>query len=304
MELRTLRYFVATVDAGTVTAAAERLHVTQPGLSRQLRQLEQELGVDLFHRTGGRLTPTRAGQSLLPLAQDVLERADALRVAAAFHAKGRLDRLTIGAPLTTLRDVVAPFIATLDAGDPIPAVFQADGQTAGEILGRGADLAVTSFPARAPYESRTLAELPVWACVPPGHRWAHRARLRLAELVADPEHPSTAERLVLPPATFTSRISLDAALQRAGRSYSDPIEAADGTVAQALAAAGRGVAVVSDDPQFGLHALPIHTDDGKLSVRLITAWDSRHPAHTAIAAVADRLRLFVAQRYSVTNDRT
>ena len=51
MELRHLRYFVATVEAGTVSAAAGRLHLTQPGLSRQLRQLELDLGVELFERS-------------------------------------------------------------------------------------------------------------------------------------------------------------------------------------------------------------------------------------------------------------
>ncbi|WP_405060944.1 LysR family transcriptional regulator [Kribbella sp. NBC_01505] len=289
MELRTLQYFVQTVDAGTVTAAADRLHITQPGLSRQLRQLEQELGVELFHRTGGRLTPTRAGQALLPLAQEVLERADALRVAATYQAQGRLDRITIGAPLTTLRDVIAPFIATLDADDPTPEVFQADGQTAAEVLGRGADLAMTSTPARAPYETKTLAVLPVWACVPSNHPWARRKRIQLTELADVP--------LILPPPSFTSRISLEAALRRDGLSYGAAVEAADGTVAQALAAAGRGVAVVSDDPQFDLHPLPIRTDDGDLSVRLISAWDSRHPARTDLADIATRLSQFVTTRY-------
>ncbi|MFK4090867.1 LysR family transcriptional regulator [Kribbella sp. NPDC020789] len=289
MELRTLQYFVQTVDAGTVTAAADRLHLTQPGLSRQLRQLEQELGVELFHRTGGRLTPTRAGQALLPLAQEVLARADALRVAATYQAQGRLERVTIGAPLTTLRDVVAPFIATLDADDPTPEVFQADGQTAAEVLGRGADLAVTSTPARAPYETKPLAVLPVWACVPRGHRWERRSRIRLADLVE--------ERLILPPGTFTSRAALEAALRRDGLSYGGVVEAADGTVAQALAAAGRGVAVVSDDPQFELRPLSIRTGDGNLSVRLVSAWDSRHPARAALEDIAGRLSQFVAERY-------
>lgn len=289
MELRTLQYFVQTVDAGTVTAAADRLHITQPGLSRQLRQLEQELGVELFHRTGGRLTPTRAGQALLPLAQEVLERADALRVAATYQAQGRLDRITIGAPLTTLRDVVAPFIATLDADDPTPEVFQADGQTAAEVLGHGADLAITSTPARAPYETKTLAVLPVWACVPSNHPWAARKRIQLAELADVP--------LILPPPAFTSRLSLEAALRRDGLSYGAAVEAADGTVAQALAAAGRGVAVVSDDPQFDLHPLPIRTSDGNLTVRLVSAWDSRHPARAALATIANRLTQFVTTRY-------
>ncbi len=289
MELRTLQYFVQTVDAGTVTAAADRLHITQPGLSRQLRQLEQELGVELFHRTGGRLTPTRAGQALLPLAQEVLASADALRVAATYQAQGRLDRITIGAPLTTLRDVVAPFIATLDADDPTPEVFQADGQTAAEVLGRGADLALTSTPARAPYETKTLAVLPVWACVPSDHPGP------AANASSWPNWPTY--RSSCRASTFTSRISLEAALRRDGLSYGAAVEAADGTVAQALAAAGRGVAVVSDDPQFDLHPLPIHSSDGNLSVRLVSAWDSRHPAREALATIADRLSQFVTTRY-------
>src|SRR4051812_27456447 len=111
LELRHLRYFVATAEAGTVTAAAERLHLTQPALSRQLRQLQRELGVDLFEPVGRRLELTSVGHAVLPHAKDVLSRVDTLTIAAAFHAHGRLERLTIGAPTVTLTDVVAPFIA-------------------------------------------------------------------------------------------------------------------------------------------------------------------------------------------------
>ena len=66
MELRHLRYLVAVADAGSVSAAAELVHVTQPNLSRQLRQLEDELGVPLFDRGAGRLTLSRTGRELLP----------------------------------------------------------------------------------------------------------------------------------------------------------------------------------------------------------------------------------------------
>ena len=61
MELRTLRYFVETADTGTVSAAADAVHVTQPALSRQLRQLERELGTNLFDRVGGRLLLSPGG---------------------------------------------------------------------------------------------------------------------------------------------------------------------------------------------------------------------------------------------------
>ena len=50
MELRTLRYLVAIADAGTITAAANKIHISQPALSRQMQELERELGTKLFNR--------------------------------------------------------------------------------------------------------------------------------------------------------------------------------------------------------------------------------------------------------------
>ena len=289
MELRHLRYFVATVEAGTVSAAAERLHVTQPGLSRQLRQLELDLGVALFDRAGGRLAASRTGRALLPLARDLLDRAEALRVAATFQAHGRIDRLTVGAPTVTLTDVVSPFIATLEATDPTTDVLGADGLSPVETLLRGADLAIGTVRPQAPYRSRELAVLPVWAYVPQGHRWADRRRVALAELLEEP--------LIGLPATFTARQSLEAAVAEAGATYATMIEAANGTVAQALAAAGRGVAVASDDPRFGLEPLAVDLGDRLLSIRLYAVWDSRHAAASTLEAFARRLSEFVVQRY-------
>lgn len=292
MELRRLRYFMATVEAGTVSAAAERLHVTQPGLSRQLRQLEIDLGVGLFDRSGGRLTPSRTARALLPLVLDLLDRAEAVRVAATLHAHGRLDRLTIGAPTVTLTDVVAPFIATLEPEDPITDVLSADGISPVETLLRGADLAIGTVRPQPPFCSRELAVLPVWAYVPPGHRWANRRQVTLAELLE--------EQLIGLPAVFTARQALEAAVTTVGATYASMIEAGNGTVAQALAAAGRGVAVASDDPRFGLKPLTVDLGDRLLSIRLHAVWDSRHAAAATLEAFARRLGDFVVQRYGIS----
>ena len=78
MEHRQIRYFVAVVDCGSVSAAAARVHVTQPALSRQLQQLERELEVTLFDRSRGRLTLSRTGRELLPKARAVLAATDAV----------------------------------------------------------------------------------------------------------------------------------------------------------------------------------------------------------------------------------
>ncbi|CUU53894.1 DNA-binding transcriptional regulator, LysR family [Parafrankia irregularis] len=289
MELRTVRYFVATVDAGSVSAAAAAVRVTQPALSRQLRQLERELGVDLFERSGGRLTLSPIGRALLPLARELLDRADALRLAATLHASGRLERITIGAPATTLADVVAPFITTLTAGDPTPAILTADRLTTTETLAIGAELAIGTATVRPPYRALPLAVLPVWAYVPPAHPWAGRTAVSLGELLEQP--------LVVPPETFTAREALDTAVAAAGLTYADLTEASDGTVAQALAAAGRGVAVVSDDPRFKLTPTAILADSSPPRVRLLAAWDTRHPAAGTLAAIAARLARYIVDRY-------
>jgi len=76
MELRHLRYFVAVAEEENVTRAAERLHVSQPPLSRQIRDLEEELGVELFERTARSIRLTEAGKVFLVEASSVLQRAD------------------------------------------------------------------------------------------------------------------------------------------------------------------------------------------------------------------------------------
>lgn len=292
MELRHLRYFAATADAGTVSAAAAALHVTQPGLSRQLRQLEHELGVALFDRSGGRLRLSASGRALLPLARDLLDRAEAFRLAAALHAAGRLERVTVAAPTVTLTDVVAPFLATLSPEDPTADVVGSDDVTPVEALARGADLALGTARPGPPYRSRPLAVLPVWAQVPADHPWAGRDALTLAELSSAP--------LVVLPSTFTSRQALDTALAQQGTSAERLLEAPTGAVAQALASAGRGVAVVSDDPRHGLVALPVDLDEGaRLSIRLVTVWDERHPGADTLESIARRLSAFVCDRYDV-----
>ncbi|APE34196.1 LysR family transcriptional regulator [Nocardia mangyaensis] len=76
MELRQLRYFVTVVDEGGFTRAAERLHLTQPGLSAQIRQLERELGQRLLDRGARTVTPTEVGAAVLAHAREALSAAD------------------------------------------------------------------------------------------------------------------------------------------------------------------------------------------------------------------------------------
>ena len=76
MELRVLRYFLAVVREGTITKAANFLHVTQPTLSRQLMDLEKELGQQLFIRSSNNISLTPEGMLLKQRAQEIVELAD------------------------------------------------------------------------------------------------------------------------------------------------------------------------------------------------------------------------------------
>lgn len=79
MELYQLRGFAAVAEAGHLTRAAERLHVSQPALSAQIRSLEDQLGVQLFERGNSGMSLTAAGRQILPAARELLSRAAALR---------------------------------------------------------------------------------------------------------------------------------------------------------------------------------------------------------------------------------
>ena len=87
MELYQLRRFAAVAELGHLTRAAERLHVSQPALSAQIRALEETLGVTLFERGSSGMSLTAAGRRLLPAARDVVAKAAALRGVAQSIAR-------------------------------------------------------------------------------------------------------------------------------------------------------------------------------------------------------------------------
>ncbi|MFC4909122.1 LysR family transcriptional regulator [Actinomadura gamaensis] len=95
MEIRLLGYVVAIAEEGSISAAARRLHLTQPTLSRQLRELEHELGTRLFERRGRGLAPTETGRALLRRARVILAEADAALEDVRLAARGLSGRLTV-----------------------------------------------------------------------------------------------------------------------------------------------------------------------------------------------------------------
>jgi DNA-binding transcriptional LysR family regulator len=108
MELRHLRYFIAAAETENVSRAALKLHVSQPALSRQIRDLEEELGFSLFERSAKSVRLTEAGKTFLAEARAVLERADQAVNSARAVATGTRGELHIGyAPSPTVRIIPA-----------------------------------------------------------------------------------------------------------------------------------------------------------------------------------------------------
>src|SRR5215468_9265032 len=109
MELRHLRYFCAVAEERSFTLAARRLHVSQSGVSGQVRDLERELGVELLRRNQRGVSLTAEGSAFLREARDILSRTDQAVQMVMLTAKGRCGRLNVGlcGPAT------APFLPRL-----------------------------------------------------------------------------------------------------------------------------------------------------------------------------------------------
>jgi len=109
MDLRLLRYFVTVASEGSFSRAAEKLHMAQPPLSRQIQQLEDELGVRLLHRARP-ITLTEPGRYLYEQARQMLARAEEISLMTKRIAKGTVSRFSIGFVASTLYDQLPDLI--------------------------------------------------------------------------------------------------------------------------------------------------------------------------------------------------
>jgi len=93
MELHHLHYFIAVAEELNFSRAAERLHIAQPPLSQQIRQLEGELGFSLFHRTKRKVELTKAGEAFLEDAQQLLRQLGAAVQRGQQRSRGEVGQL-------------------------------------------------------------------------------------------------------------------------------------------------------------------------------------------------------------------
>ena len=117
MDLRLLRYFVAVATEGSFSRAAEKLNMAQPPLSRQIQQLEDELGVRLLNRARP-ITLTEPGRYLFEQARQMLARADEIRAMTKKIGTGKVTQFSIGFVASTLYDSLPELIRRFRLASP------------------------------------------------------------------------------------------------------------------------------------------------------------------------------------------
>ncbi|KCB45182.1 LysR family transcriptional regulator [Bordetella hinzii] len=190
MELRHLRYFQTVAREGSFTRAAALLHIAQPPLSRQIRQLEEELGVTLIERGSRGLKLTEAGRFLHEQSLQLTARLDEI-VAGTRRLGAQAARwFSIGFVPSTLYGFVPELIRYLRQADAQVEVGLSEMTTLPQIeaLKSGRiDLGIGRIPFDDPaIERRVLMEEPLVAALPPSHPLAGRKQLAVAELAAQP----------------------------------------------------------------------------------------------------------------------
>ena len=133
MEFRQLRYFVTVAQQLHFGKAAERLQITQPALSKQIRVLETELGIELFIRTKRTVKLTKAGEVFLEQAQQLLKQASVAIQLAKRTASGELGRLTIGFTPTATYTVLPELIRRFRSHYPQVEVEMLDLSTEAQV---------------------------------------------------------------------------------------------------------------------------------------------------------------------------
>jgi LysR family cys regulon transcriptional activator len=234
-----------------LTAVAEVLHTSQPGISRQIRELEDELGVEIFVRAGKRLTGlTAPGEAVLPIVQRLLlDAANLRRVGEDFNAQQE-GTLTIAATHSQARYALPQVVRDFRALYPLVNLSLHQGspkQVAEMLLSGEADIGVAT-EALGQYER--LVTLPCY-------RWTHSVVVPEGHPLLAVDGPLTLEHLAAHPiityeAGYTGRSHIDEAFAKAGLAPRVVLSAMDADVIKTYVELGLGVGIVASiavDPE-------------------------------------------------------
>ncbi|WP_437934389.1 LysR family transcriptional regulator [Sorangium sp. So ce341] len=240
MELRHLRYFVAIAEEESFRRAAEKLHVSQSPLSRQMQQLEEEIGAELFEPSGRGVKLTPAGRLLLDRAKAILSGVDAAAKEVRETAEGQIGTVTIGfesgsayiGPLSTILTRFRKQAPRVNVElVPMSSAAQWDALRAGQIsLGYG-----NYVPDDASLQSVVLARHRLGIVVPKQHPLATASTIKVKDLATEP--------MLMDPRKSNPRLYDDiiAAVRARGVTLNVASEILDGEALLTLVASGFGL---------------------------------------------------------------
>jgi DNA-binding transcriptional LysR family regulator len=234
--LRHLEVYCAVARARSFTRAAEELHVSQPVVSRTVRELERSLGVDLLVRTTRSVSLTAQGEELLDLAGDLLDRVDRTMERFAAYCRGDYGRIVVA----TLPSIAAGYLPPLlvaflaeNAGMRVEILDVTAAEAARAVESGAADLAIASPTTTASLHSDLLVRDRFVAVLGERHPLARRRTLTWSALAAEPFIAMTRGSSV--------RELTDHAMSEASVTPTNVVEARNIATAGGIVAAGLGV---------------------------------------------------------------
>jgi len=276
MDLKRLRTFVTVAELGSVSKAAVRLRIAQPALSRQLIELEAELGLKLFDRAGRGLVLTRNGEQLIESSRSVLGQVVFLTDRARDLRGGDTGLLKVAASPQIIEAVLAKLLPRYRRSYPNVQVklTEAVGRDQLIMLERGAvDLSIGLLRAvqtEDRFATHELAAVEMLAAFHSTHELATRATIDIARLAKCP--------LLLLDSSYVFRQSFDAACQLAGVEANVIMESRAPHTLLALAETGYGVAVIQTAvpvARYKLRIVRITYRHKRIGLPMAAIWDKR-----------------------------
>lgn len=294
MDLRQLDALVTVAETGSVTRAAEVLHLVQPAVSRQIRTLEDELDVRLFERTKQGMVLTAEGCVLLEYARRALRELEHARAEirpAGTELRGTVTVGLLPSVADPLAEAVVAHVSAVHPAVRLRLLVGYAGELSSWLDSAEIDMALLyAVRPTATVEVRRLVDEPVWAVGPGGAALSAEHPITVTELLDQP--------LILPSPPHALRSMVDRAAARIGISPRIVVETNSMTVQRRLVEAGAGMtvlpvtAIAEEITRGTLSAAPLHVKE--FQRRLVLAVPSTRRLGPAVRVVADVLTDAVA----------
>jgi DNA-binding transcriptional LysR family regulator len=284
MELRQLEYLVTVVEEASFTRAAARVHISQSGVSAQIRELERELGQPLLDRTQRTVRPTQVGAAILPLARSALTTIDTIRQTIDEYTGLLRGHVAVGmvtaCGFNGLFDELSGFRRT-HPGVEITLSEDNSDRLVEEVAGGRLDLALVGLGSPPPpsVESCTILEERLVAAVGPDDDLARRGTVALRRL--------SGRTLICLPRGTGVRTAFDQACAAQSLQVDVALEASSPMVVAGLARRGLGTAILTESmvgpDQADLRAVAVI--EPSIRSRLALVWKRGAPTTPTAAAL-------------------